>query len=39
MVHFRILQEAQGTYGGERIISDYRFDVVVEVNDVGFPEA
>ncbi len=39
MVHFRILQETHGANGGERIFSDYRFDVVVEVDYVGFPEA
>ncbi len=39
MVHFRILQETHGADAGERILSDYRFDVVVEVDYVGFPEA
>lgn len=39
MIELRILQESQRTNGGERIISDNRLDVVVEINDVGFPEA
>jgi hypothetical protein len=39
MVHFRILQKTHGADGGERIISDNWFDVVVKVDYVGFPEA
>ena len=39
MVHFRILQEAHRSYTGERVLSDHRFDIVVEVYNVGFPEA
>ena len=39
MVHFRILQEAHRSYAGERVLSDHRFDIVVEVYNVGFPEA
>jgi hypothetical protein len=39
MVHLRILQQPHGANAGERVLSDYWFDVVVEVNNVGFPEA
>ncbi len=39
MVHFRILQESHGPDAGERVLSDDRFDVVIEINNVGFPEA
>jgi hypothetical protein len=39
MVHFRILQQTHWADAGERVLSDYRFEVVVEVNNVGFPEA
>ena len=39
MVHFRILQKTHGSNGGERIIANYRFDIVVEIYYVGFPEA
>lgn len=39
MVHLRVLQQPHGADAGERILSDYRFDVVVEINNVGFPEA
>jgi hypothetical protein len=39
MIHLRILQQSHGTYAGERILTDNRFDVVVEVDYVGFPEA
>ena len=39
MVHFRILQEPHGANGGEGIFTDDRFDIVVEINNVGFPEA
>ncbi len=39
MVHLRILQKTHGSNGGEGIISHYRFDVIVKVDYVGFPEA
>jgi hypothetical protein len=39
VIHLRILQEPHGADAGERVLSDYRFDVVVEINNVGFPEA
>ncbi len=39
VVHFGVLQKTHGSNGGERIFSDYRFDVIVEVDYVGFPEA
>ena len=39
MIHFRILQETHRSYAGERVLSDDRLDFVVEVYNVGFPEA
>jgi len=39
MVELRILEEAQRSYGGERIFPGQWFLVVVEVDYVGFPEA
>ncbi len=39
MVHLGVLQQAERTNGGERIFTGERFSVVVEVDDVGFPEA
>ena len=39
MVHLRILQEPHWANAGERVLSDNRFDLVVEINNVGFPEA
>ena len=39
MVHFRILQETHRSYAGERVLSDDRLDIIVEVYNVGFPEA
>jgi hypothetical protein len=39
MVHFRILQQTHRSYAGERVLSDDWFDIVIEVYNVGFPEA
>ena len=39
MVELRILEEAQRSYGGERIFPGQWFLVVVEVDYIGFPEA
>ncbi len=39
MIDFRVLQQTHGADGWERIVTDYWLDVIVEVNNVGFPEA
>ena len=39
MVDLGVFQQAERTDGGEGILAGKRFSVVVEVDDVGFPEA
>jgi len=39
MVHLRVFQEAHRTYDRQRICSCVRLSGVVEVDDIGFPEA
>ncbi len=39
MVELGILQQTHGADCWEGILSDYRFNIVAEVDDVGFPEA
>jgi hypothetical protein len=39
MVDFRVFEKTHRSYGGERIFPGQWFLVVVEVDDVGFPEA
>jgi hypothetical protein len=39
MIHLRILQQTHRADAGERVLTDNRFDVVVEIYYVGFPEA
>ena len=39
MVHFCILQQIQGTNSRKGILSGQWFGVIVEVDDIGFPEA
>jgi hypothetical protein len=39
MVHLGVLEQARGAEGGEGVFPDDRLDIVVEVDDVGFPEA
>jgi hypothetical protein len=39
MVDLGILQQTHGADRREGVLSDNRFDVVVEIDDVGFPEA
>ena len=39
MVHLGVLEQGHGAEGGEGVLPDDRLDVVVEVDDVGFPEA
>ncbi len=39
MIHFRIFQQTHWTDCWERIVTDNWLDVIVEVNNVGFPEA
>ncbi len=39
MVKFSILQQSHGADCRKGILSYYRFDIVAEVYDVGFPEA
>ena len=39
MVDLGFLQQAEGTDGREGVLPGKRFSVVVEVDDIGFPEA
>ncbi len=39
MIEFRVLQKTHRADSWERIVTDYWLDVIVEVNNVGFPEA
>jgi hypothetical protein len=39
VVHLGVLQQVEGTDGRKRIFAGERFGGVVEVDDIGFPEA
>ena len=39
MVHLRVFQQTHGANGREGIFADNRFGGVVEIDNVGFPEA
>gem|GEM_PF-681719 len=39
MVDFRVLQQPHGADAGEGVLTDNRFDIVIEIYNVGFPEA
>lgn len=39
VVHLRILQKTHRSDAGEGVLSDHRFDVVIKIDNVGFPEA
>ncbi len=39
MVELRILQQTHGANCWKWVFADDRFDVIVEVDNIGFPEA
>ena len=39
MVYFGILQQTHGANRWEGIFTDYRLNIVIKIDNVGFPEA
>jgi hypothetical protein len=39
MVHFSVFKKAERSDSGERILSGQRLSAVIEIDNVGFPEA